>query len=340
VIAQREASGGRAFGLAGSRASAVARPASSIEPWSLAASSMGGRLVVHLDAGPDAVEAASKAGRRTVDRIDRWASLITRHTDTSDLSRLNADMRPDVGVGPTLAAALRAGRLAAEASEGLVDVTLLDARLAAEGLVGAAAGEAPAAPAAIETTWSLTTGRYGSAMVHRAPGTRFDLDGVGKGWIADRALDLLAEWPSAVIDADGDLALRCVPGRFWEVAVDDPRTPDTTLAILHLGASGDVPARLGVATSGTSIHRWVVAGRTSHHLIDPRTRRPAETDVIQATVVAGSALRAEALAKAAVIAGSLDGLALLDRAGVRGAVILTEGGETLALPQTTALLGG
>jgi thiamine biosynthesis lipoprotein ApbE len=61
--------------------------------------------------------------------------------------------------------------------------------------------------------------------------------------------------------------------------------------------------------------------------------------VVQATVVAGSALRAEALAKAAVIAGSVEGFALLERAHVRGAVILTDRGEALALPQTLALLG-
>jgi len=54
--------------------------------------------------------------------------------------------------------------------------------------------------------------------------------------------------------------------------------------------------------------------------------------------VCGSALRSEALAKTAVIAGSVDGMALLERAGVQGAVILTERGETLALPQTLALL--
>ena len=45
-----------------------------------------------------------------------------------------------------------------------------------------------------------------------------------------------------------------------------------------------------MATSGTSIHRWQLAdGRMTHHLIDPRTRRPADTDVLQATVVAPTA---------------------------------------------------
>ena len=62
------------------------------------------------------------------------------------------------------------------------------------------------------------------------------------------------------------------------------------------------------------------------------------TDVVQATVVAGSASEAEGLAKAAVIAGSADGLALLERAGARGVVLLTDRGETIASPGTLALL--
>jgi thiamine biosynthesis lipoprotein ApbE len=56
--------------------------------------------------------------------------------------------------------------------------------------------------------------------------------------------------------------------------------------------------------------------------------------------VAGSALRAEALAKAAVIAGTVEGFALLERARVLGAVILTDSGATLALACTLPLLAG
>jgi thiamine biosynthesis lipoprotein len=81
-----------------------------------------------------------------------------------------------------------------------------------------------------------------------------------------------------------------------------------------------------------------VSGSVRHHLIDPRTGISAVTDVVQATVVSGSTLRAEALAKAAVIAGSAEGLALLERAGVAGAILLTDRDEVLALPSTLALL--
>jgi thiamine biosynthesis lipoprotein len=309
------------------------REAEPIVPVSLVAKSMGGRLAVHLEADGRASEAAHSS-RRVAARIDRWAARLTRYTSESDLSVLNADPRPAVSVRPTLAAALRAGQFANEASEGLADVTLLDARLAAE--LGTDLGMASRAG-----EWRLSRGRRGSAILRRPAGLHFDLGGVGKGWIADRALEMLNSWPSAVIDADGDLAIRCAPGRCWDVGIDDPRTPDAHLAILRLAApAGGSPVRWGVATSGVSIHRWQADGKVRHHLIDPRTGSPAETDVVQATVVAGTSLRAEALAKAAVIAGSVEGFALLERARVLGALLLTDRGETLALPSTLSLLAG
>ena len=333
--------------LGGGARADVRRPiptAAPIVPLSHTATSMGGRLMVYLDAEAVRSAEASRASAAVVARVESWAARLTRHSDASELSALNADPRDEVPVGPTLAAVLRAGRSAIGQSEGLADITLLDERLAAEGL----AVEGPAADrslveAALHVSrafdWSMVPGPRGTAVVRRPAGLRFDLGGIGKGWIADRALRLLADWPSAVIDADGDLAIRCAPGKTWEVAVDDPRAPETTLAVLSLAAAAGLPARWGVATSGISIHRWAVGGQMRHHLIDPRTGSPAVTDVTQATVIAGSALRAEALAKAAVIAGSAGGLALLERAGVRGAVVLTERGETLALPQTLPLLG-
>ena len=305
-----------------------------IVPLTAATTAMGGRLVVHLDARADD-ERANRDARRALARIGRWADRLSRHREQSELTALNADARGLVPVGPTLAAALWAAQEAARDSECLVDITLLDARLAAEGLTCAEiAGEAP-------RIWSLASGPRRMAVVSRPAGVRFDLGGVAKGWLADRALGLLSGWPGAVVDADGDLALRCRAGATWAVAVDDPRTDGATLAILHLSApAAGWSAQWGVATSGTSIHRWRRGAIVGHHLIDPRTGAPARTDVVQATVVCGSALRAEALAKTAVIAGSRDGLALLERAGVKGAVILTESGETLALPQTLSLLAG
>ena len=94
----------------------------------------------------------------------------------------------------------------------------------------------------------------------------------------------------------------------------------------------------GLATSGTSVHRWTVDGRRSHHLIDPRTGRPALTDLVQATILAGSAREAEAIAKTAVIVGSEAALERLDRAGIHAAILLTERGDVLVTPSTLGWL--
>lgn len=303
-----------------------------IVPVTVATTAMGGRLVVHLGA-PAGDERARQDAQRVLARIGRWADRLSRQREASELSALNADPRSKVPVGPTLAASLWVALAAADESEGLVDISLLDARLAAEGL------PVVEPPATVDRSWSLESGPRRTAVVSRPPGVRFDLGGVAKGWLADRGLALLSRWPSAVVDADGDLSVRCRAGETWAVAVDDPRTDGAMLAVLHLSApAGGWQVQWGVATSGTSIHRWRRREIVAHHLIDPRTGAPALTDVVQATVVCGSALRAEALAKAAVIAGSIDGLALLERAGVKAALILTESGETLGLPQTLALL--
>ncbi len=162
---------------------------------------------------------------------------------------------------------------------------------------------------------------------------------MGKGWLADRALHLLDRYPGAIVDADGDVAVRVAPGDRWEIGVDDPRGPDDLLAVIVLtdepGGPGRGPADVGRRDVGHDVHRF---GPDAHHLIDPRTGRPAATDVVQATVLASGAAAAEAFAKSAVILGSAAGLDFLDRAGVAGAILLLEDGRALALPRTSAFL--
>jgi thiamine biosynthesis lipoprotein len=119
----------------------------------------------------------------------------------------------------------------------------------------------------------------------------------------------------------------------WSITVGHPHDERVELARLRV-PRGWPADRFGIATSGTSVHRWHGPDGWSHHLIDPLTDRPAVTDVLQATVVAESTGLAEALAKTAVIRGSHDGLALLGRAGAWAAVILTEDGDVLSTTGT------
>jgi thiamine biosynthesis lipoprotein len=87
-------------------------------------------------------------------------------------------------------------------------------------------------------------------------------------------------------------------------------------------------SRGGVATSGRDHRRWATERGEAHHLIDPRTGRPAETDVLSATVVGSSAARADVAAKVLLIAGSDAGLAWLEREPDLAALIVLEDGAT------------
>jgi thiamine biosynthesis lipoprotein len=305
---------------------------------SVEADLMGGRVSVHVRpiraragaATPD-VERARRDAGRTIRRIAAWADRLTRFTTTSELSRLNAHPASTVRVGPTLAAVLGRAAEAGLESGGLVDPTLLDARLAAEWPADAWDTGAVAATSA-GRRWAIESGRRGG-LVSRAPGVRFDLGGVAKGWIADRAAAALAAYPAVLVDADGDLAISLAWAEEWRVGVADPRDAGTQLAVLQLaGLDPSGRQHLGLATSGTSVHRWEHDGRVSHHLIDPRTGRPAVTDVVQATVLADSASAAEVAAKSIVIMGSEAGEAMLERPGIRAVIVLTARGVVLASP--------
>jgi thiamine biosynthesis lipoprotein len=296
---------------------------------------MGGRVSVHVRAGSGAAAGAG-SGRlgdlereadHALDRLAAWAGRLTRFDAASELSRLNASGRRDVAIGPTLTAVLDWARTAESMTDGRVDVAMLDARLAAE------AGTTVAPPVAPGRRWSLVRGTRGS-LVMREPGVRLDLDGVAKGWLADRTLDLIigrVPGQTALVDGDGDVAAWVAAGDELLIGVNDPNTEDDDLAVIRL-AAGDRPGRFGLATSGTSVHRWERGAETAHHLIDPVTWRPVQTDVVQATVLGDSARAAEAFAKAAVLAGSDLAAEILDRPGVHGGLLLTTRGEIRATP--------
>jgi thiamine biosynthesis lipoprotein len=126
---------------------------------------------------------------------------------------------------------------------------------------------------------------------------------------------------SSLIEAGGDcLAIGRGPeGDGWRIAVEDPFGADEPVAVLRL-------TNKGVATSSTRIRRWQVDGKAVHHLIDPRTGRPAESGLASVTVVDADPARAEVWSKSLFVVGA-DRLA--DEAKARGlaALWVTEDGK-------------
>jgi thiamine biosynthesis lipoprotein len=130
-------------------------------------------------------------------------------------------------------------------------------------------------------------------------GMQVDLGGIAKGWIVEQAARQLKQCSSAcAVSAGGDMFLVNQPdgAQDWEVGLENPIAPEQDLAILHVHPGG-------LATSSTVKRQWYHNGKLQHHLIDPRTGLPAQTEWMSVTVWAESAVVAEVYAKALLIAG-------------------------------------
>ena len=219
-------------------------------------------------------------------QVRALAARLTRFEASSEVSRFNASAGAWVSVSPELEALLRESLRAHELSTGLVNVAVLPAmeaagytRPLAQGPTAArleGAGPVPALPDVLEVA-------IGRARV--APGTGIDLGGLAKGWMADRIAERLGE--NVLVNLGGDLRARGrgPAGAGWPVGLGGR----TVLLDDH-----------GAATSSVLRRRW---GGGLHHLIDPRTGRPSDTGLSEVSVVARTAIDAEVVAKAALIAG-------------------------------------
>jgi thiamine biosynthesis lipoprotein len=95
--------------------------------------------------------------------------------------------------------------------------------------------------------------------------------------------------------------------------------PDDELDLLMI-------ARGAVATSGRDYRHWRRGGVEQHHIIDPRTGQPAQTDILTATITGPNGPAVEMAAKVALILGSRAGLGWLDaRPALAGLLVLQDG---------------
>lgn len=263
--------------------------------------------------------------------LGAFERCLTRFDPASELSALNASALEAVPASPLLRRAVRAALWAAVRSGGLVDPTLLDALRAAgydrslrrpELTLEEALHDAPARAAAAPdpaARWRAITVDDAAGVVRRPPGVMIDSGGFGKGLAADLAAASLAGAQRFAVDCGGDLRVGGAGAveRPFEVVVRHPLTG----AIAH-----ELRLSAGAAaTSGLDVRLWRDAkGRPAHHLLDPSTGRPAWTGLVGATALAPTALEAETLAKAALLAGPTHAARILRR---HGGLAVREDGE-------------
>jgi thiamine biosynthesis lipoprotein len=267
--------------------------------------------------------------RRRIDELeDRWS----RFRPDSLLSRLNRADGEGLLLDPETFDLLTAAVEAWSRTGHRFDPTVFDAVIRAGydrtfDEIGTGSGPAPD-PVPLPS--SPTPGCAGIELdpvllrVTLPPGTHLDLGGIGKGRTADLVAEELVRSGarSVLVNLGGDLRIAGeVPaGGSFTVAVEDPLDLARSAAVVRLGPGA-------LATSSRARRRWTVDGEERHHLIDPATGAPARSGVAAVTVIADTAMEAEVLAKAALVAGLQEGTGLLADAAVDALLVDDDGGR-------------
>ncbi|MEU4930956.1 FAD:protein FMN transferase [Streptomyces yokosukanensis] len=159
-----------------------------------------------------------------------------------------------------------------------------------------------------------------------------DPTGIVKGWAAERAARLLAGVAGVrgvSVNGGGDVQLlgTAEPQRPWRVGVSDPLRPGGLAAVISTAGA----AELSVATSGTA--------ERGAHIVDPRTGKPAVTDLVAVTVVGPRLTWVDCWATAAFAMGSRAGLAWLESLPDVEGLLITAGDEVRCTGGLAARLG-
>jgi FAD:protein FMN transferase len=276
---------------------------------------------------PDGLRTAVEAVDSELERLDLAAS---RFRPDSEISLVHAAAGGPVPVSADLAEVIGVALAAARWTGGLVDPTVGGALIAlgydrdfAE--LAARPDGQPLSTAQVPGWPSVRL----DGMVLRLPaGARLDLGATAKGLGADwaaRAASTAAGRGGVLVSLGGDIAAAGEPPLGgWPVLVADETGPGGRSSLGPSPAQVVRVDRGGLATSSITCRQWRRAGRVQHHIVDPRTARPATGPWRTVSVAAASCAEANAAATAAIVSGG-DAVAWLAGQGLPARLVGRDG---------------
>ncbi len=235
------------------------------------------------------------------------------------LARLEADW--SVSEADSLICQLNRGQGSPDAGQ----QALLEEALALQTLTGGAFD--PKMLAHMEL-WGFRSGNYrvpdGKALAQVEK--KWDLGGILKGYAGEQAVKILEQHrvDRAILNLGGNVQTygQKPDGSPWIIAIQDPKG----------GSLGNVSVvgTMAVVTSGDYQRFFELDGRRYHHILDPKTGRPAESGLCSVTVICPSGTRADALSTALFVMGLEEGSRFWRENGDFEAVFVTAQGKIYA----------
>lgn len=171
-----------------------------------------------------------------------------------------------------------------------------------------------------------------NAAKKRDPELTLDLCGIAKGYALDQMVMALGALGlnDFLIELGGEISARGQhpDGRPWTIGIEQPGTAPVQFQRII------APGLLALATSGTMTNGFRAGERHLNHIIDPRQNRPVDNQIASVSVLAATAMWADALATALTVMGVQDGAKLAERENI-SALFLTGTG-----PEFTEIMTG
>ena len=270
--------------------------------------------VYEIDGKPAEEKQAQAIIEEAFEACASYEALLSKTVEGSDIWNINHAGGEPVECDPLTVEVIRKG-IEYGQQTGIFDITIGKA----EDLYDfhAEEHEVPSEEALAEAVKSIDYRQIeieGNQVRLTLPGGEIDLGGIGKGYIADRISEVLTSRgvTSAIISLGGNLAI--VGGKpsgedgLFRVGIETPFSNQSQV----LGVTRQKDAT--VVTSGIYERYFEKDGKFYHHILDPKTGKPAETDLYGVTIVSslGHSADCDALATICLMLGSAKGKAFIE----------------------------
>ena len=167
----------------------------------------------------------------------------------------------------------------------------------------------------------------GNTVRKTNPNSQIDLGGIAKGYIADKTAEYLKSKgvTSALINFGGNIVTigNKPEGQPFKIGIQKPFSEANDII-------GFINLENGtVVTSGSYERYFEYEGKKYHHILDPKTGKPAESGVTSVTIQCENSADADAISTACFVLGAEKGIEFIDSLDGVEAVFITDSGEII-----------
>lgn len=266
------------------------------------------------------------AAKTTANELKRLESLMSFFLDSSDVSKLNrAAGESEIKVSFETLSILKTAKLYSKICNGTFDVTIAPL-VKLWGIFT----EHQKVPSETEINNLLQLINYDDILIDddentvklQKNGQMIDLGAIAKGYAADRAIEIYKSYgiQSGFINIGGNVQILGdkPDNSSWMIGLQNPiQDRGECLGVI-------TTSNKTVVTSGDYVRYFKKEGIRYHHILDPRTGYPANSDLLSTTIITKSSIAADALSTATFILGLEQGKELLDQLEDTEAVFITK----------------